>query len=157
MSQRASHVAAVVALGLMTAALWTGGTGSAAEPAREPAGRGGVTYRIYCGSCHGKNAKGDGKLAESLRQRPADLTLLARNNGGVFDADAVRQAIDGRQEVAAHGDRDMPVWGLSFQQPGDGEAGTPEAKEEEILARLDDLVAYLATVQAPAEKQRVNR
>jgi len=152
MRHRRSHTTTVLALAVTAAAFWSGGIGSAAEPDREAAARGSVTYRVYCGSCHGKTAKGDGKLAESLRQPPADLTLLAKNNGGVFDSDAVRETIDGRRAVAAHGDREMPVWGLVFQPHETGEnAATEEANEAAVRSRLDDLVAYLGSLQAPAK------
>jgi mono/diheme cytochrome c family protein len=121
-------------------------TGDTAKPAldRDAAARGAVTFRIYCGSCHGKTGHGDGKLAESLRRPPADLTRLAAKDGGVFDAEKVRQAIDGRETVAAHGESDMPVWGMTFDQPErDG-----EEEQAEIRAKLDDLVAFLQTLQA---------
>lgn len=114
--------------------------------------RGAVTYRVYCSICHGRAARGDGRLAEALRQRPADLTLLARRNGGVFDAEKVRESIDGRKDVAAHGDSDMPMWGFSFQQGGDLDSENGKMSEEQVRARLDDLVAYLATLQAPAKE-----
>jgi mono/diheme cytochrome c family protein len=129
--------------------LATLGIGLAAEPDRETAARGSVMYRVYCSNCHGRAGKGDGKLATSLVTAPADLTQLARNNGGVFDADQVYAAIDGREEVAAHGERDMPVWGLSFRHPE-----AEDDQEPAIRARLEDLVAFLATIQAPAEKKQ---
>jgi hypothetical protein len=51
--------------------------------------------------------------------------------------------------VATHGERDMPVWGLSFRYPE-----AQEDQEVAIRARLEDLVAFLATIQAPAEKKQ---
>ena len=122
-------------------------TGAAAAPQAEAAARGGVTYRVYCSNCHGRGGKGDGKLATALRRPPADLTLIARRNSGVFDRAKVQEAIDGRREVTEHGERDMPVWGLSFQREGN-----EEEREEAVQAKLADLVAYLETLQAPAEK-----
>jgi mono/diheme cytochrome c family protein len=107
----------------------------------EAAARGAVTYRVYCASCHGAGAHGDGKLAKSLDPKPADLTQLAKRNDGVFPAERAREVIDGRKEVAEHGDRDMPVWGQSFQQEGKGD------QEKAIAAKVDDLVAYLASIQ----------
>ena len=55
-----------------------------------------------------------------LRGKPANLTLLARNAGG-FDETAVMMAIDGRRTVAEHGPREMPVWGVVFQEQHVGE------------------------------------
>src|SRR5947209_6201754 len=77
---------------------------------------GDALFKTYCGSCHGKSAKGDGPLADALRFRPADLTLIAKRNGGKFDADKVYRTIDGRDLVKGHGGTDMPVWGDAFKR-----------------------------------------
>jgi mono/diheme cytochrome c family protein len=76
------------------------------------------TFLRHCASCHGGEGKGDGPLAASLTKPPADLTRIAERNGGRFDERAVMAVIDGRREVAAHGDRDMPVWGVVFEEEG---------------------------------------
>ena len=93
----------------------------------------------YCATCHGTSATGDGPLAPMLRKRPANLTLLARANGGVFSAQMVSQIIDGRKPLSGHGGGDMPVWGDAFANSTDGADTTPE--------KLAALVAYLETVQ----------
>ena len=103
-----------------------------------PAGSG--LFSTYCAVCHGTNAKGTGPLADSLRRRPADLTMLAKNNGGNFDKDMVKRIIDGKNPVKGHGGGDMPVWGDAFERSAD--AG-PQAAQE----RIDSLVEYLATIQ----------
>ena len=77
-------------------------------------------FKTYCGSCHGVAAKGDGPLAEYLRFHPADLTLLARHNKGVWDASKVARTIDGREPVKGHGGTDMPVWGDAFKSAQEG-------------------------------------
>ncbi len=74
----------------------------------------------YCATCHGTGAKGDGPLAEMLKKRPADLTLFARNNNGIYPADMVGRIIDGRQPLAGHGGKDMPTWGDAFKESGGG-------------------------------------
>jgi mono/diheme cytochrome c family protein len=71
-------------------------------------------YLSSCGACHGSDAKGKGVLAEQLKVPPADLTQLVKRNGGVFPLNAVYEKIDGRQEVKAHGSRDMPIWGYRY-------------------------------------------
>lgn len=96
-------------------------------------------FGLYCATCHGTSAKGDGPLAAMLRKRPADLTLLARGNGGVFSAPMVFQIIDGRKPVAGHGGGDMPVWGDAFGKSADGADAT--------VAKLTALVKYLETIQ----------
>jgi mono/diheme cytochrome c family protein len=69
-------------------------------------------YLSSCAVCHGTDAKGKGSLAGQLKAAPADLTQLAKKNGGVFPLNAVYEKIDGRQDVKAHGPRDMPIWGV---------------------------------------------
>lgn len=116
------------------------------EPSEElvlRAARGRTSYRIYCRNCHGDEAKGDGPIAELLKAPPADLTKLSAKNDGKFPAEEIYEAIDGRNEVAAHGSREMPIWGFSFQDPS-----RDEDQEAEVRERLLDLVAYLETLQA---------
>lgn len=115
---------------------------SAGQPAAArsiPAGSG--LFSTYCVVCHGADARGTGPLADSLKRRPADLTLLAKNNGGQYPRDMVARIIDGRNPVKGHGGGDMPVWGDAFERSVD--AG-PQAVQDRITA----LVEYLATVQA---------
>src|SRR5450432_1881961 len=71
-------------------------------------------YTEYCAVCHGKDGKGGGPAAAALKKQPTDLTQLARNNGGKFDALRIQGAITGSDVVAAHGSRDMPTWGTVF-------------------------------------------
>lgn len=78
-------------------------------------------YARHCASCHGDSGTGDGPLAETLKQRPADLTALARKNGGSFDHPGVMAIIDGRRAVSEHGPREMPVWGAVFDEKLAGE------------------------------------
>jgi hypothetical protein len=81
---------------------------------------------------------------------PADLTVLARKNNGVFPIRAVYETIDGRKLIAAHGTREMPIWGAFNPQsiyPTDqfiDPSYDPEAvKRTRILAIID----YLNSVQ----------
>ena len=41
-------------------------------------------FAAFCSSCHGAGGKGDGPMAGTLEHRPANLTRLARRNGGEF-------------------------------------------------------------------------
>jgi mono/diheme cytochrome c family protein len=103
---------------------------------------GGSLFRTYCASCHGTEAKGDGPLAENLRIRPADLTLIAKRNKGTFEADKVHRIIDGREAVKGHGGSDMPVWGDAFKHSGEG------FSETAVKARIDAIVEHLKSIQA---------
>lgn len=104
--------------------------------------RGQTLYRIHCLNCHGEGGHGDGPMVGVLRREVPDLTLLSSRHGGTFPAEHVRQSIDGRYRVRGHGLREMPVWGLSFQQ-----RGRPGNQEGEIQRRLGELVEYLRSIQ----------
>ena len=45
-------------------------------------------FKDYCAVCHGTSARGDGPLADKMKRRPPDLTVLATQNGGVFPAES---------------------------------------------------------------------
>lgn len=71
-------------------------------------------FDSYCAVCHGKAGKGDGPAARALAKVPADLTTISARNKGTFPDTRVRRYIQGLDEVAAHGSRDMPMWGSLF-------------------------------------------
>jgi mono/diheme cytochrome c family protein len=100
-------------------------------------------YLRYCTSCHGEDGKGQGPVAASLRTPPADLTQIAKRAGGRFDEATVLGAIDGRRAVAAHGPREMPVWGAVFGDELKGQA-YPEYVN---LLQSRALMDYLHTLQ----------
>jgi mono/diheme cytochrome c family protein len=109
-------------------------------------------FQAKCATCHGVDGKGDGPQAKVLPTRPADLTLLAKHNGGVFPVSRVHEIIDGRLEVAAHGSRLMPVWGDEFlldetRGPQDDSADAFAEREARVNARVQALVDYLQRLQ----------
>jgi len=89
-------------------------SGCARERRTPPTGN--VLYHRFCASCHGMDGKGDGPVAVSLRRPPPDLTTLVRRAGGRFDEAEVMAVINGRRVVAEHGPREMPVWGVVFEE-----------------------------------------
>lgn len=99
-------------------------------------------FRIYCASCHGTTARGDGPVASSMTRKPADLTELAKRNGGLFPSELVFRTIDGKQPVRGHGGPDMPVWGDAFAR---SRAGSDPAKVKQMI---ESLVDYLESIQA---------
>lgn len=113
---------------------WVGVSGASRQD--PPAARGQQLFRTHCASCHGAAAHGDGPMAQYLRVAPADLTTIAARNKGVYPAEAVYRAIDGRQTVRAHGDSAMPIWGDAFAP-----AATTTAD------RIRSLVVYLESIQ----------
>jgi mono/diheme cytochrome c family protein len=80
-----------------------------------PVGDAGKMFDTYCAVCHGKEGKGDGPAAKALAKVPADLTKISARNNGTFPEIRVRRYIEGLDEVAAHGSRDMPMWGDLFR------------------------------------------
>lgn len=113
-------------------------------------------YRVSCLSCHGVGGRGNGPLAQFLTVKPTDLTTLAKNNGGQYpNLKAgqypflrVYQVIDGRADVAVHGERAMPVWGNRYlaQQPG-GSSAFGGDYEKMVRGRILELVYYIQSIQ----------
>jgi len=73
-----------------------------------------VEYLLAYTACHGTAGRGDGPVAEHLKAVPSDLTVLAKNNDGVFPFVKIFHVIDGRQIIGGHGSREMPIWGQRF-------------------------------------------
>lgn len=110
---------------------------------------GAAVYSSYCAVCHGTSARGDGPLSSSMKRKPANLTEIAKRNGGAFPADLVFKTIDGRQPVKGHGGPDMPTWGDAFSKSR--EAGD----EERVKQVIQSLVDYLESLQLrPAHDQQ---
>ena len=96
-------------------------------------------FRNYCASCHGPNGSGGGPVASALKTKVPLLTTLARRNHGTFPADRVRHIVAGDENHAAHGSREMPVWGPVFHQiQNDQDLG---------YVRLQNVTEYLISIQ----------
>jgi len=106
-----------------------------------------VWFKQYCAACHGVDGTGDGPVAQSLRTRPANLTVLSKNNGGVFPEQEVHDFIDGTRSVAAHGSQQMPVWGYAFGPGALVGSFKPGLSREEINTKINLLVDYLKSIQ----------
>jgi len=104
-------------------------------------------YTAYCGVCHGKDGRGGGPMANSLKMAPPDLTRIASRNQGRFPLTRVQTIISGEQPiVAGHGTRDMPVWGPIFSQVAwDQDLGR---------IRVYNLAKYLEQIQVPAASRK---
>lgn len=101
--------------------------------------QGADTFKAYCVSCHGIQAKGDGPAATALKKAPADLTTIAKRNGGKFSPSDVEGVILGTSVMASHGSRDMPIWGPVFQSLA------PDASV--VKLRVANLVDYVKSIQ----------
>jgi mono/diheme cytochrome c family protein len=106
---------------------------------------GGRAFATHCASCHGADGRGTGPVAAALVTPPADLTRIAARRGGDFPADDIAAWIDGRMATAAHGSREMPVWGYRFAE------GLPEGEltQELVRGRILTVVEYLRSIQVP--------
>jgi mono/diheme cytochrome c family protein len=117
--------------------------GDQATPPKGPAG-GKIIFDQVCAPCHGKDARGTGPVAPSLKTPPADLTKIeARHGSGPFPWQEITDFIDGRKDIAAHGSREMPIWGDSLAQAVKDDT----TRQERIKKAIQMLVYYLQTVQ----------
>ena len=132
----------------MSMSAWTSiasaGVTTSADSASEIVARlGHESFLQYCAACHGIDARGGGPAGASLKTPPTDLTAIAARSGGKFSDVDVASRIDGRSMPAAHGSREMPVWGERFSaQLGGGDVG-----EEAVRGQLLVLLEYLRSIQ----------
>lgn len=124
------------------------GTSTAADDKLVDVGK--SEYDGACAVCHGVTGKGNGPAAGQLTNRVPDLTVLARNNKGIFPFDRVYQTIDGRQEVKSHGPRDMPIWGQAFNAQSSRYFENSPAQDNQSAARsrILALTEYVYRLQA---------
>jgi len=121
---------------LVPIALFLGATvASAAEPS------GDALFAKHCATCHGVGGEGDGPAATAMKVTMPNLRSLAKRSGGAFPRDAVVAYIDGREQVASHGDRLMPVWGDFLQRPEDKGLDAP------VRMRIEALVDFIERLQ----------
>jgi mono/diheme cytochrome c family protein len=102
--------------------------------------QGPALYTAYCTVCHGKDGKGGGPMAKSLKVAPPDLTRIAMRNGGRFPAARIQRIISGEEPLpAGHGTREMPLWGPVFSQIG---------RDQDLgRVRVDNLTRHIEGMQ----------
>jgi mono/diheme cytochrome c family protein len=106
-------------------------------------------YDSNCASCHGLKGKGDGPYKPFLTKSPTDLTLLTKKNAGIYPFHSVYAIIDGRQDVAAHGPRDMPVWGAQYNaKAAEYYMDVPYTSEAFVRTRVLALTEYISRLQS---------
>jgi len=140
MTRKTLGIVMLAALGLLMA--YRGSAAPITADQEDAVDQGRLLYRIYCQNCHGESGRGDGPTAEMMKVKPADLTRISRRNGGEFPADRVARTIDGRELVRGHGNRRMPIWGLSFQ-----ELDQDTNQENEVREKIRKLTQYLESIQ----------
>ncbi len=108
---------------------------------------GGEEYRKFCAQCHGLTGRGDGPVASELKTPPGDLTLLSKKNNGTFPYQHVFDTISGKNEIKAHGSRDMPMWSLELAMPRHGGGGTIRKSQYQVDLELKRITDYIKSIQ----------
>ena len=107
-------------------------------------------YDSSCAACHGPTGKGDGWYATRILKnvfKAPELTDLSKKNNGVFPFLRVYEIIDGRQQVEAHGPKNMPIWGRAFSDEASVENPYYSA-EAFARAKILALTEYIYRLQA---------
>lgn len=135
------HVVNLAAIALLA----TAGTASAQD-----IGIGAREYLNSCAQCHGTDGEGNGYLAGFLNTKAPDLTVLQKENGGVFPLSAVYSIIEGSAGDGIHGGSDMPSWGDRYRFDASDQLGmefTRADREAFVRARILALVEYISSLQ----------
>lgn len=104
----------------------------------------GRTYYLrYCAACHGPNADGLGPAARALKVSPPDLRRLSERYGTPLPRARLARFIDGRAMAAAHGSREMPIWGHRF----DDIWTARRAHQPELADQITLILEYLNSIQ----------
>ncbi|HEU5430733.1 MAG TPA: CopD family protein, partial [Thermomicrobiales bacterium] len=113
-----------------TASDTSAGVGIAlAAPDQAAVTRGNALFETNCAVCHGTGGKGDGPAAATMTPEPADLTAI---------------------HAMAHSDVDLAYW----INNGIAVGGMPGFGDQLSDSQVDDLIAYLRSIQQAALKQR---
>lgn len=108
-------------------------------------------FEANCAHCHGMQGRGDGPLRGFLTRPTPDLTVLARENGGVFPVSRIYEVILGTEEPTVHGTREMPVWGREYRRrAAEHYFDAPYDPEVFVRARILALIDYIARLQQRA-------
>jgi len=150
MHHRSSFLAILVFIALVSIFTASQATQTAAPSANQPQikrvppaytdpSSGEEMFHAYCASCHGQSGQGNGPAAPAMKTPPANLTLLAAKNGGKFPELEVAQAIKGDSMTAAHGSKEMPVWGPVFLYLGHHDQAVMQLRVRNLTKYLDSL------------------
>jgi mono/diheme cytochrome c family protein len=105
-------------------------------------------FRNHCAACHGLEGRGDGPIGQILKNPAPNLAQISERNGGKYPVEKVYQTIEGSAVVAAHGTRDMPLWGNRYRTMT--KPVTPDqmsAADDLAQQRILSLVYYIGTLQ----------
>ena len=134
---------------LLGALLLTSGIlGSAGTAVAQDEAIGRQEYRMHCAACHGLDGRGDGPVGQILKTPAPNLAMITERNGGKFPVQKIYDIIEGSSVIAAHGTRDMPLWGDRYREAP--EPVTPDQasmSNDQAQQRILSLVYYLGTLQ----------
>ena len=91
---------------------------------------------------------GDGPIGPLLKTPAPNLALITERNGGKFPFLKLYDTISGTSLVAAHGSRDMPLWGDRYLR--DAKPVTPDQVDitkRMVEQRILSLIYYIGTLQ----------
>ena len=123
--------ALTLTLALCVAAVWTSGQTIGGTADRRAVERGDTLFQQYCATCHGRGGSGP--------EYGADITRLRIKHGAFLRAQ-IASAVRGTDPIVAHRAPGMMIAGARLRAGTRGNAAAVEA-------RIDDLVAFLETIQ----------
>lgn len=144
---KANEVVAKLVMNLVAGSVlgWAVASNAAWAQAKMDVGK--REFEANCASCHGMDGKGRGPLVELLRKSPPDLTQLSKASQGVFPMNWLYTTIEG-ENVAAHGSRDMPVWGRDYRiKDAEYFMDSPYDAQGLVRARILSLLEYIYRFQ----------
>jgi mono/diheme cytochrome c family protein len=141
MRQTLRGVLVIMVFSALAAGQQGGAETKSTAPAKSESISGKQLFVSYCAMCHGTDAKGGGPFSPQLKVWPPDLTQLAKKNNGTYPAMHVAEVIDGEfGKSAAHGSREMPIWGPVFRSMAHGH-------NDSAQLRINSIVRYLESLQ----------
>ena len=118
----------------------------AAQKAKLDIGK--AEFDAKCAACHGLGGRGDGPVVPALKNKPTDLTQLAKGNGGVLPVAQLIEVIRGDNRIGAHGTADMPAWGQRYRvDAAEHYVDMPYDPQAYVRARILTLVDYINRLQ----------
>jgi hypothetical protein len=129
-------------IGLAALALMSGLALAATAPTEFDFGK--REYESLCAGCHGVTGRGDGVNRAYLERSPADLTVMARNNGGEFPYMHFYVVVDGRYEDGT----DMPCFADVYaRRAAEDYLDVPYEVDRYLDTRLVALAHHVARLQ----------
>jgi mono/diheme cytochrome c family protein len=98
-------------------------------------------YGNYCAPCHGVDGKGNGPMSSSLKRTPTNLTLLSKNNHGVYPESHVVGVLGHGATASGHNKSGMPEWAETL-------GNIDQNNKLDVPLRISNLSKYLQTIQA---------